>query len=69
MEVDVQRLEIGDVVLLERQDDEAREVEAEVVRAIDRDDRAVRVTLRMAGREDFIQEWGLGTKVTVVRGP
>jgi tRNA G37 N-methylase Trm5 len=69
MEVDVQRLELGDVVLLDL-DDEAEPVEAEVVRAIDRTDTTVRVTLRTEGStEDVIREWKLGEQVTVVRGP
>ena len=49
-------------------DDEAEPVKAEVVRAIDRDETAVRVILRVEGREDFVREWSLGAKVTVVRG-
>ena len=67
MDVDVQRLELSDVVLIDL-DDEAEPVEAEVVRAIDRDETTVRVTLRVEGREDFVREWRLDAKVTVVRG-
>ena len=67
MDVDVQRLELSDVVLVDL-DDEAEPVEAEVVRAIDRDETTVRVTLRVEGREDFVREWRLDAKVTVVRG-
>ena len=67
MDVDVQRLEIGDVVLVDV-DGEAEPVEAEVVRAIDRDETTVRVTLRVERREDFVREWRLDAKVTVVRG-
>ena len=63
-----QRLEIGDVVLIDLPDEES-EVEATVVREIDRTDRAVRATLRVKGREDFVREWPLGELVTVVRGP
>jgi hypothetical protein len=63
-----QRLEIGDVVLINLPDQE-REVEAMVVREIDRTETAVRVTLRVKGREDFVREWPLGELVTVVRGP
>jgi hypothetical protein len=66
--MDVQRLEIGDVVLLEL-DEEAAEVEAKVVRPIDRTETTVRVRLRVVGREDFVREWTLGEQVTVVRGP
>jgi hypothetical protein len=68
MEYDVQRLELGDVVLIEL-DDRAGQVEAKVVRAIDRTDTTVRVSLRVDGREDFVREWRLGERVTVVRGP
>jgi hypothetical protein len=68
MEYDVQRLELGDVVLIDL-DDEAARVEARVVRAIERTDTTVRVSLRVDGREDFVREWRLGERVTVVRGP
>jgi hypothetical protein len=63
-----QRLEIGDVVLIGLPDEEGQ-VEATVVREIDRTDTAVRATLRVKGREDFVKEWPLGELVTVVRGP
>ncbi len=63
-----QRLEIGDVVLIRRPDEEG-EVEATVVREIERTDTAVRATLRVRGREDFVKEWPLGELVTGVRGP
>jgi len=63
-----QRLEIGDVVLIDLPDEDAQ-VEATVVREIDRTDAAVRATLRVKGREDFVKEWPLGELVTVVRGP
>ena len=68
MEYDVQRLQLGDVVLIDL-DDEAGDVEATVVRDIDRTDTTVRVLLRVEGREDFVREWPLGERVTVVRGP
>ena len=68
MEYDVQRLQLGDVVLIDL-DDQAGQVEAEVVRGIDRTDTTVRVWLRVDGREDFVREWRLGERVTVVRGP
>jgi hypothetical protein len=68
MDYDVQRLELGDVVLMAL-DDETGPVEAEVVREIDRTDTTVRVSLRVDGREDFVREWRLGERVTVVRGP
>ena len=63
-----QRLEIGDVVVIDLPDEEGT-VEATVVREIDRTDTAVRATLRVEGREDFVREWPLGELVTVVRGP
>jgi hypothetical protein len=64
----VQRLEMGDVVLIELPGEE-REVEAKVVRPIDRTDRTVRVSLRVEGHEEFVKEWLLDETVTVVRGP
>ena len=63
----VQRLEIGDVILLGLP--EQSDVEAKVVRPIDRTDETVRVTLRVEGREDFVKEWPVDALVTVVRGP
>jgi hypothetical protein len=68
MEYPVQRLEMGDVVLLDLPGQE-QDVEATVVRAIDRTDRTVRVSLRVEGREEFVREWLLGETVIVVRGP
>jgi len=68
IDVTVQRLEIGDVLLIDFLEDE-RPVEATVVRDIDRTETTVRATLRVAGREDFVREWPLGDLVTVVRGP
>jgi hypothetical protein len=68
MDYDVQRLELGDVVLIEL-DDPTGPVEAKVVREIERTDTTVRVPLRIDGREDFVREWRLGERVTVVRGP
>ena len=68
MEYVVQRLEMGDVVLIDLPE-QGGEVEAMVVRAIDRTDTAVRVALRVEGRDEFVREWLLGERVTVVRGP
>jgi hypothetical protein len=68
MDYEVQRLELGDVVLIDV-DDQPGKVEAKVVRDIDRTDTTVRVTLRVDGREEFVREWRLGERVTVVRGP
>ncbi|HWN22995.1 MAG TPA: hypothetical protein VNP93_13560 [Gaiellaceae bacterium] len=68
MEIVAQRLEIGDVVLLDLGAG-GGEVEATVVRDIDRTDTTVRATMRVEGREDFVKEWRLGELVIVVRGP
>ena len=68
IEVVVQRLELGDVVLVSAPGQD-QQVEATVVREIDRTETTVRVTLRVDGREDFVKEWPLGELVTVVRGP
>jgi hypothetical protein len=68
MDYDVQRLELGDVVLIDF-DDETSPVEAKVVRSIERTDTTVRVSLRADGHEEFVREWRLGEQVTVVRGP
>jgi hypothetical protein len=68
MAIDVQRLELGDVVLVDLGDG-AGDVEAEVARPIDRTETTVRVTLRAEGHEEFVREWLLGEQVTVVRGP
>ena len=67
MAMDVQRLELGDVLLLDL--DEAGEVEAKVTRPIERTETTVRARLRVEGREDFVREWPLGEQVVVVRGP
>lgn len=68
IEFAVQRLGIGDVVLV-RLPGQDEKVEATVVRDIDRTETTVRATLRVEGREDFVKEWPLGELVTVVRGP
>jgi hypothetical protein len=68
IEFAVQRLEIGDVVLIDLPGEET-EVEATVARAIERSDTTVRATLRVQGHADFVKEWPVGELVTVVRGP
>jgi hypothetical protein len=68
IEFPVQRLGIGDVVLVDLGDQDEK-VEATVVRDIDRTETKVRATMRVEGREDFVVEWPLGELVTVVRGP
>ena len=68
IEVAAQRLELGDVVLVSPPG-QNEQVEARVVRDIDRTATTVRVTLRVDGQEDFVKEYPLGDLVTVVRGP
>ena len=68
IELEVQRLQIGDVILAPLPE-QLDEIEAKVVREIDRTDSAVRVTLRVEGHDDFVKEWALGEMITVVRGP
>jgi hypothetical protein len=68
MEIEVQRLQMGDVILADLSDQGAQ-VEATVVRDIDRTEDAVRAVLRTEGRDDVVKEWALGETVTVVRGP
>jgi hypothetical protein len=68
MEIVVQRLEMGDVLLLDLPD-QGGKVEAKVARDIDRTESSVRALLRIEGRDDFVKEWSVGDLVTVVRGP
>ncbi len=68
IEFAAQRLQTGDVVLIDLPE-RGGEVEATVVRGIDRTDETVRATVRVEGREDFVKEWAVGEMVTVVRGP
>jgi hypothetical protein len=68
MEYLVQRLEMGDVVLIDLPE-QGGKVKARVVRAIERKDLSVSVSLRVEGHEEFVKEWQLGEMVTVVRGP
>ena len=74
IDVEVQRLQLMDVILVDLPERGA-EVEAKVVREIDRIDQidptesTVRVTLRVEGRDDFVREYPLGEIVTLVRGP
>jgi hypothetical protein len=74
IDVEVQRLQLMDVILVDLPEQDA-EVEARVVREIDRVDQidptksTVRVTLRVEGRDDFVKEYPLGAIVTLVRGP
>jgi hypothetical protein len=68
LDIEVQRLLIEDVVLIDLPGQEGQ-AEARVVRDIERTPTSVIATLRVAGRDDFIKEWPLGAMVTVVRGP
>ena len=68
IEFAAQRLGIGDVVLIDLPEQD-EQVEATVVRDIDRTETTVRATLRVPGREDFAREWAVDEMVTVVRGP
>ncbi len=68
MEYVVQRLMMGDVVLIDLPE-QGEQVEAKVMRVIDRTDTSVRVLLHVQGREDFVREWPIDERVTVVRGP
>ena len=68
LDVEVQRLQIGDVILVDFPDQSAK-VEAKVVRPIERTVGTVLATLRVEGRDDFVREWPLDELVTLVRGP
>ncbi len=68
IDIEVQRLQLGDVIMVNPPGRDA-EVEAKVLREIDRREDSVFVTLRAAGVDDFVEEWPLDTMVTVVRGP
>jgi hypothetical protein len=67
IEIVVQRLQIGDFVLVDLPE-QGGQVEGKVVE-LDRTERTVRVTLSVEGRQDIVKEWPLGAMVTVVRGP
>lgn len=68
IEFEVQRLQIGDVILVDLPEHDGQ-VEAMVVREIERTESAVRATLRVERYDDFVKEWPLDEMVTVVRGP
>jgi hypothetical protein len=68
MDCEVQRLELGDVVLIDESGGPSK-VEAKVVREIERTESSVLVTLRVAEGDDFVREWVLDDMVSVVRGP
>lgn len=68
LDIAVQRLLIGDVILIALPD-QSSTVEAKVVHDITRTEDTVLATLRVAGQDDFVKEWPLGELVTVIRGP
>ena len=75
IEVDVQRLQLGDVISIDLPD-QGTNVEAtvvghspEVVREVERSESIVRAKLRVSGQDDFLMEWPLDTRVTLIRGP
>jgi hypothetical protein len=75
IEVNVEMLQLGDVILIDLPD-QGRNIEAqvvgespEVVRAIERSESTVRARLRVAGRDDSVMEWPLDTRVMLIRGP
>jgi hypothetical protein len=67
LDIMVQRLQMGDVIMVDLPDQGAT-VEAQVVREPERTESTVRATLRVTGRNDFVEEWPLGDYVTVIRG-
>jgi hypothetical protein len=75
IEVDVEMLQLGDVILIHLPDEGAN-IEAqvvgespEVIRELERSESTVSARLRVVGREDFVMVWPLETRVTLVRGP
>ena len=64
----VQRLQIGDVILIDLPEG-GGQGEATVARAIERSEGIVRVELRAEGLPEFVREWAVDDRVTVVRGP
>jgi hypothetical protein len=68
IDIEVQRLQLGDVVMIDLPGQPAK-VEGKVVREVERMENTVLVTLRVAGRDDFARRWMLDEMVTVVRGP
>ena len=74
IEIDVQRLQLGDVILIQPPGEAIIEAKVvgespEVVRELERSESTVRARLRVAGRDDFVMVWPLDTRVTLVRGP
>jgi len=74
IEIDVQRLQLGDVILIQPPGEAIIEAKVvgespEVVRELERSESTVRARLRVAGRDDLVMVWPLDTRVTLVRGP
>ena len=74
IEVDVQRLQLGDVILIQPPEGAIIEAQVvgespEIVRELERSESTVRARLRVAGRDDLVMVWPLDTRVTLVRGP
>jgi hypothetical protein len=75
IEVDVEMLQLGDVILIDLPD-QGTNIEAqvvgespEIIREIERSESTVRARLRVSGRDDFVMEWPLDTRVMLIRGP
>jgi hypothetical protein len=75
IEVDVEMLQLGDVILIDLPG-QGTNIEAqvvgespEVVRELERSDSTVRARLHVPGRDDFVRVWPLDTRVTLIRGP
>jgi hypothetical protein len=75
IEVDVEMLQLGDVILIDLPD-QGTNIEAQVVgespevaRKLERSESTVRARLRVSGRDDFVMVWPLDTRVTIIRGP
>jgi hypothetical protein len=75
IEVDVEMLQLGDVILVDLPE-QGTNIEAqvvgeapEVVRELDRSESTVRARLRVPGQDDLMMVWPLDTRVTLIRGP
>jgi hypothetical protein len=75
IEVDVEMLQLGDVILVDLPE-QGTNIEAqvvgeapEVVRELDRSESTVRARLRVPGQDDLMMIWPLDTRVTLIRGP
>jgi hypothetical protein len=68
LDVEVQRLQLGDVILVDLPEG-GEKVEAKVIRQIERTAGSVLAVMRLPGRDDFVKEWPIDELVTLVRGP